>query len=119
MTESSPPISEVQAPTETPAESPVDTPDPDPDTGHHTGPDAEPVASPDAGTPDDAPVGSESADDTVAPIDLDRIESDLAGVEQALARLADGTYWTDEITGDTIPDEVLHDDPIARRVDRH
>lgn len=49
-------------------------------------------------------------------LDLDAIERDLAGVESALARLDDGTYWTDEVTGDVIPDEVLADDPVARRV---
>jgi RNA polymerase-binding transcription factor DksA len=49
------------------------------------------------------------------PVDLDAIEGDLAGVEWALDRLAEGTYWTDEITGQPIPDEVLAADPIARR----
>ena len=47
--------------------------------------------------------------------DLDRIERELAGVEIALARLDAGTYWTDEVTGDPIPDEVLAADPVARR----
>jgi RNA polymerase-binding transcription factor DksA len=47
--------------------------------------------------------------------DLDAIERDLADVEAALDRLDDDTYWTDEITGDTIPDEALADDPLARR----
>ena len=50
------------------------------------------------------------------PLDLERIERDLAGVETALARLDDGTYWTDEVTGEPIPDEVLAADPVARRV---
>lgn len=49
------------------------------------------------------------------PLDLDRIERDLAGVEAALARLDDGTYWTDEVTGRPIPDDVLAADPVARR----
>ena len=52
---------------------------------------------------------------TGEPLDLDRSERDLAGVEAALTRLDDDTYWTDEVTGEPIPDEVLADDPVARR----
>lgn len=48
-------------------------------------------------------------------IDLDRIEADLAGVETALARLDDGTYWTCEVSGAEIPAERLAADPITRR----
>lgn len=51
---------------------------------------------------------------TRTPVDLERIERDLAGVEAALTRLDDGTYWTDEMTGRPIPDEVLEADPVAR-----
>ncbi len=51
----------------------------------------------------------------VDPVDLDAIERDLAGVERALERLSDGTYWTDEVTGAPIPEQVLADDPTARR----
>ena len=47
--------------------------------------------------------------------DLERIAGDLADIEQALDRLSDGSYWSDEITGETIPDEVLAEDPTARR----
>jgi RNA polymerase-binding transcription factor DksA len=54
----------------------------------------------------------DAASDT---LDLDEIERDLAGVEAALRRLDDGTYWTDEVTGEPIPDEVLAADPVARR----
>ncbi len=50
-----------------------------------------------------------------APIDLDSIERDLADVESALARLDAGTYWTDEVTGAPIADEVLEANPLARR----
>jgi len=46
---------------------------------------------------------------------LDAIEQDLADVETALARLEAGTYWTDEVTGQEIPDEVLAQRPTARR----
>lgn len=48
-------------------------------------------------------------------VDLDAIEQDLTGVEIALSRLADGTYWTDEVTGSPLPDDVLTADPTARR----
>ena len=34
-----------------------------------------------------------------SPLNLDAIEADLAGVDVALSRLNDGTYWTDELTG--------------------
>jgi RNA polymerase-binding transcription factor DksA len=64
-------------------------------------------ASPNRAVPD-APDRSPNAD-------LDRIGRDLAGVEAALARLDDGTYWTDEVTGEQIPDAVLISDPVARR----
>lgn len=47
--------------------------------------------------------------------DLDAIARDLADVETALARLADGTYWTDEVTGEPIPQAVLDERPTARR----
>lgn len=48
-------------------------------------------------------------------IDLDRIERDLEGVEAALRRLDDGTYWTDEITGQPLDEALLVADPVARR----
>ena len=53
--------------------------------------------------------------ETVDPIDLDRVESDFAGVEAALERLEAGTYWTDEVTGQEIPAELLAQDPTRRR----
>ena len=46
---------------------------------------------------------------------LDTVERDLAGVEAALERLDRGTYFTDEVTGEPIPLEVLETDPTARR----
>lgn len=49
--------------------------------------------------------------------DLDAIARDLADVETALARLADGSYWRDEVTGAPLPDEVLAARPTARRLD--
>ena len=48
-------------------------------------------------------------------IDLAGMEADLDGVQAALARLADGSYWTDEVTGQPIPAEVLESNPLARR----
>jgi RNA polymerase-binding transcription factor DksA len=47
--------------------------------------------------------------------DLDAIATDLADVETALGRLDDGTYWTDEVTGEPLPDDVLAGRPTARR----
>ena len=47
---------------------------------------------------------------------LNRIEQDLADVEVALARLDAGTYWTCEVTGQTIPDERLALKPTARQL---
>ncbi|MEO6652084.1 MAG: hypothetical protein ABIP17_05440 [Ilumatobacteraceae bacterium] len=48
--------------------------------------------------------------------DLAAIERDLAGVEAALTRLDDGSYWFDEVTGEPIPEVDLVADPVARRV---
>ena len=50
-----------------------------------------------------------------ARVDLDRVERDLDGVEAALARLDAGTYWTDEVTGEPLADDVLSADPVTRR----
>ena len=50
-----------------------------------------------------------------AVVDLDAIERDLHAVETALNRLADGTYWTDEVTGAPIPEHLLISDPTTRR----
>ena len=50
-----------------------------------------------------------------APLDLDAIELDLADVEVALTRLDEGTYWTDEVTGEAISNDVLSQHPTARR----
>ena len=70
--------------------------------------------------PDVADVPGERPTGTTAtpaePVDLDAVERDLAAVEVALSRLADGTYWTDEVTGEPITDDVLTHDPLARRV---
>lgn len=61
-------------------------------------------------------------DETSAPDDIqpqpfraDEIEADLAAVEVALARLDAGTYWTDEVTGQPLPEELLQANPAARR----
>lgn len=49
------------------------------------------------------------------PVDLDAVERDLRDVEVSLTRLADGTYWTDEVTGEAIAEDVLVRNPLARR----
>ncbi len=48
--------------------------------------------------------------------DLDAIARDLADVESALGRLQSGEYWTDEVTGEALPDEVLAAQPLVRRL---
>ncbi len=48
-------------------------------------------------------------------LDLDAIETDLADVEIALARLESGEYWTCEVTGDPLDDALLERRPTARR----
>ena len=47
-------------------------------------------------------------------LNLTEIAADLDAVAAALTRLDDGTYWTDEITGAELSDEVLAADPTAR-----
>jgi RNA polymerase-binding transcription factor DksA len=69
--------------------------------------------APSSPTPDVHPVPG--ADRTSDEVDLDVVERDLAAVERALDRLSDGTYWTDEVSGDPIPESVLAADPTARR----
>jgi hypothetical protein len=49
------------------------------------------------------------------PFPADTIERDLADVEVALARLDAGTYWTDEVTGEPLPNDALAVRPTARR----
>ncbi len=48
-------------------------------------------------------------------LDLDAIAADLDSVEMALARLDDGSYWSDEGPGEARPDERLAESPIAHR----
>ena len=69
-------------------------------TTMHTGPDAD-VAVP------------------ATQLDLDMIETDLADVEMALTRLELGTYWTCEVSGQQLPDELLEAKPTARRLADH
>lgn len=47
--------------------------------------------------------------------DLDEIDARLDAVEVALVRLEDGTYFTDEITGKPLDEQLLISNPIARR----
>lgn len=46
---------------------------------------------------------------------LDGIEADLAGVEQALARLDGGSYFTCEVCGTVLDDAVLAVTPLVAR----
>jgi hypothetical protein len=46
---------------------------------------------------------------------LDQLAADLAGVEQTLERLEDGSYWIDTVSGEPRTEDVLADDPTARR----
>ena len=64
--------------------------------------------------PDSVPDAMPDVVADVAP-DLDVIESDLDAVQTALVRLDDGTYWTDEVTGEPIAPERLVLDPLTRR----
>jgi RNA polymerase-binding transcription factor DksA len=80
----------------------------------------DPQVSPDP--TDDHPAATDdhpAATDDTPPLDLARIAADLDGVDIALRRLDDGTYWTDEQTGDELPDELLAANPIARRIEQN
>ena len=57
-----------------------------------------------------------STEPDTEPIDLDRVERDLDDVQAALVRLNDGHYWTDEVTGEALPNDFLADNPTARTV---
>jgi RNA polymerase-binding transcription factor DksA len=50
---------------------------------------------------------------------LERIESDLADVADALRRLDEGSYGRCEVCEEPIPDERLEAQPTARRCVRH
>lgn len=50
---------------------------------------------------------------------LDRVEADLAGVEQALARLDATTYGTCEVCGSPLDDQLLAATPTALRCSAH
>ena len=50
-----------------------------------------------------------------SPIDLQTVEQELADVEAALERLDNGSYWTDEVTGEPIDPAWLEANPLARR----
>lgn len=64
---------------------------------------------------DSAPGDDPPADEAVEPVDLDAVAVDLADVERAMERIEAGTYWTDEITGAPLSDELLAERPTARR----
>jgi hypothetical protein len=58
-------------------------------------------------SPGDQPPGDD--------LDLDVTAAELADVEVAMERIQSGTYWTDEVTGEPIPDEQLAANPTTRR----
>jgi hypothetical protein len=62
-----------------------------------------------------ASAGASAGTPAGTPVDLDRIAQDLIDVEVALERLDQGTYWTCEVTGEPLPDDLLAADPVARR----
>ncbi len=68
-----------------------------------------------ADTPTTPSVQPADAQPVPLEVDLDAVERDLTAVEVALGRLADGTYWTDEVTSQSISEQVLVDDPLSRR----
>jgi RNA polymerase-binding transcription factor DksA len=50
---------------------------------------------------------------------LAAIDTDLEAVEQALARLDDGTYASCEVCAAPLSDQQLAADPLGRRCDSH
>lgn len=48
-------------------------------------------------------------------LDVNGIDAELDAVEVALVRLENGTYFTDEITGKPLDEQLLIKNPIARR----
>lgn len=52
--------------------------------------------------------------DLIDPRELDDIERDLADVQLALTRLDAGTYWTCEVSGRPIAEEMLERNPVLR-----
>jgi hypothetical protein len=66
--------------------------------------------------PEQSP-GTPESTEAVRPLDLDLVESDLAAVDVALARLDSGEYWRDEVTGALLDDELLARRPTARRAE--
>jgi RNA polymerase-binding transcription factor DksA len=50
---------------------------------------------------------------------IDRLEAAFDQIDDALRRLDDGSYGRCDVCGEAIPDEVLADDPVARRHPEH
>lgn len=80
-----------------------------------TAADASSANDPTDARPETPAAARSSAADVADEIDLDVIAADLADVEAALGRLNAGTYWTDEVTGAPIADDVLAAEPLRRR----
>ncbi|MEJ7583754.1 MAG: hypothetical protein WKF43_06600 [Acidimicrobiales bacterium] len=60
-----------------------------------------------------SPHGGSDADGSEGIAALERIELELAGVEQALVRLDGGTYGRCEVCAEPIADEDLAGDPLV------
>jgi RNA polymerase-binding transcription factor DksA len=75
---------------------------------------AETAVAPAVGGNITADGAAENDGEAAAPLDLDAIERDLNDVQVALDRLNDGTYWTDELTGEPLADDLLTTHPTAR-----
>lgn len=63
----------------------------------------------------EAPSNETAAAPAAPTLDLAAIEADLADVEVALTRLDAGTYWTCEVTGQPLSDELMAAEPTRRR----
>lgn len=72
--------------------------------------------APAATTPEAAMAPTEPVTEPVAPLDLVAVEAELADVEVALARLEAGTYWTCEVSGEPLPDDLMAAEPTRRRL---
>ena len=51
--------------------------------------------------------------------EADALEGEVADVERALARLAEGTYGTCEVCGTRLPPALLDERPAARLCEAH
>ncbi len=55
----------------------------------------------------------------IARTDLDRVETELTGIDQAMTRLDDATFGTCQLCQARLDDELLAADPLASRCADH